>query len=1098
MTFPANIDLSILDGSNGFRLNGAAEDDFSGVSVASAGDVNGDGLADVIVGANGVDADGVDTGAGYVVFGRASGFAADLDLGDLDGSDGFRLDGVAAFDRIGLSVASAGDVNGDGFADVIIGGYGPDPNGSYSGASYVVFGKASGFAAEVDLVSLDGSDGFRLSGAAASDFSGGRVGSAGDVNGDGYGDLIVGATGADANGASSGAGYVVFGKASGFAADLDLGSLDGSDGFRLSGAAADDFAGISVESAGDVNGDGLADLIVGATGADPSGNYSGASYVVFGQVAGFGADFDLGSLDGSNGFRLGGVAAFDRSGTSVASAGDINGDGFSDLIVGATGADPNGAYSGASYVVFGQDGGFGANIDLSSLDGTNGFRLSGAAGEQSGYSVASAGDFNGDGFADLIVGAPGASPNGDYSGATYLVFGKASGFAANLDLAGLDGGDGFRLSGVEEDDYSGGSVASAGDVNGDGFADLIVGANRAAPHGFETGASYVVFGGAFGGSTAPVTTTGTAAAEMLIGGAGDDTLSGGGGGDVFHGGAGDDRLVVGDVDFRLVDGGGGTDTLALDGSGLTLYLDDRLVAARVQGIERIDLAGSGDNTLTLDRLGVRVGLGAATGGQHVLTVEGDAGDTVLFADRQWNKSGSFTDASGTFDRYVFGNAVVNIEQGVSVPGATIDGTSGDDIIGDHDTVAGQSFATNRDDTIYGHGGNDWLDGRRGADILIGSEGDDTYTVDNAGDVVTEEADEGIDSVRSTVSHVLGPNVENLRLLGGMAIDGTGNALDNAIIGNGADNVLAGLGGADTIDGGNGIDTASYVASTAAVYVSLAGGLAVGGDADGDALLGIENLVGSSHDDALTGNGAANGLSGGDGHDFLAGGAGIDTLFGNDGDDLLDGGAGGDFMLGGAGNDTYVVDNALDVVDENSGQGTDTVQSSISYGLGSNFENLVLLGGKQIAGTGNGLDNVLTGNGAANRLSGNDGDDRLIGGGGGTDVLTGGDGMDTFVFTAPTDGLDTIADFQQGSDLLEFSAAGFGGGLVAGFTPQVVNAARAASAFLAGSEGYFILDNAGPSLGTLYWDATGGSGNDAVAVARLTGVTSLAASDVGIV
>ena len=201
----------------------------------------------------------------------------------------------------------------------------------------------------------------------------------------------------------------------------------------------------------------------------------------------FPANLNLSTLNGANGFKLSGVAAGDYSGGLVASAGDVNGDGFADLIIGARWADPHGSKSGASYVVFGKASGFGANLNLSSLNGANGFKISGVAAADYSGRVASAGDFNGDGFADLIIGAEGADPHGSNSGASYVVFGKASGFGANLDLSALNGTNGFKLSGVAAVDQSGISVASAGDVNGDGFADLIIGADTADPHGGEFG-----------------------------------------------------------------------------------------------------------------------------------------------------------------------------------------------------------------------------------------------------------------------------------------------------------------------------------------------------------------------------------------------------------------------------------------------------------------------------------------------------------------------------------------------------------------------------------------------------------------------------------
>jgi hypothetical protein len=283
----------------------------------------------------------------------AAQFAAVQPLSALDGSNGFRLDGVAAFDRSGSDVSAAGDVNGDGLDDLIIGAHSADPNGSYSGSSYVVFGRSTGFAAGINLSTLDGSNGFRLDGVAGSR-SGPAVSAAGDVNGDGIDDLIAGAFRADPTGIFSGSSYVVFGRSTGISAVIGLSTLDGSNGFRLDGVAAVDLSGQAVSAAGDVNGDGLDDIIIGASDAGPNGNGSGSSYLVFGRNEGFASTINLSTLNGSNGFRLDGIAAGDYSGRAVSAAGDLNGDGLDDLIIGAPFASSNGSYSGSSYVVFGR------------------------------------------------------------------------------------------------------------------------------------------------------------------------------------------------------------------------------------------------------------------------------------------------------------------------------------------------------------------------------------------------------------------------------------------------------------------------------------------------------------------------------------------------------------------------------------------------------------------------------------------------------------------------------------------------------------------------------------------------------------------------
>jgi YD repeat-containing protein len=417
--------------------------------------------------------------------------------------------------------------------------------------------------------------------------------------------------------------------------------------------------------------------------------------------------------------------------------------------------------------------------------------------------------------------------------------------------------------------------------------------------------------------------------------------------------------------------------------------------------------------------------------------------------------------------------------------------------------------TSGNDSLAGGAGSDFLDGLAGADQMRGGAGDDTYVVDNTGDVVIENANEGFDTVISSITYTLPANVERLVLSGASPINATGNPLGNVLIGNSANNQLTGGAGDDTLDGGAGDDAmkggagddAYYVDSTRDVVNELTneGTDSVFASTTYTLNANVENLT-LTGSDAIngTGNPLANVLTGNGGDNELKGGDGDDTLYGGAGKDVLNGEKGKDLMVGGSGDDQYFVADAGDTVVELAGGGIDTVIASISYTLSADLENLILGGGASIDGTGNAQNNVLTGNGGNNKLTGGAGND-FLNGAGGADTLVGGSGDDVYMVENDKDiitenvgeGIDTVRssiNFTLGANVENLVLTGKAANGTGNELDNVLTG-NAAPNNLVGNAGNDTLDGAGG--GDLL---TGGAGNDTYLMVRGYGSDTIMEND----
>jgi len=1039
-------------------IDGIVAGDQAGTTVGSISDVNGDGLAEFLVGSSLMDVGAnADAGVGFVMWGDA--VAGGIDLNDaMTGGNGkgFSIKGEAAGDNAAYAMTSIADLNGDGKAEVLISAPGNDANGTDAGAVYVVWGKSSDTVVQLTSIAA-GTGGFKILGEDGGDSIGTSVAALGDLNGDGKGEILIGAPDSGPGGDNTGAAYVVFGKSTGTAVDLaDVAA--GTGGFKIMGQI-DDAVGSSVAGLGDVNADGLSDMLISAARAD-------RAYVVFGKADT--AEVDLAAVAaGTGGYMITAQVAGDLDKMAVTGGADLNRDGINDLVIAAQDNEEGGSNAGAVYVVWG--GGTGT-IDLNLVaQGIGGAKVVGNVNSNFGSSVSIIGDQNGDGTADLLVGSNGAAeaatvlftpaswqPDANiYGTAGNDIMGFGYGGLHKIDdnanaILGLGGND--TISGAGGDDAIEGGAGND-TLNGDGGNDTLDGGtgtdtmaggtgndtyivdstldtvSEAGGDGIDTVLSTVNFtlaadienltltvaGRTGTGNDGANVLTGSSGNDVLLGAGGDDTLTGnagldtlngGTGADTMDGGIGNDTYIVDDIGDAIVEGtGGGTDTVQ---SSINYTLGGE--------VENLTLTGTASQG-TGNTLGNIISAAAVSsillgmGGND--TLNGNAGDDTLDGG-----AGNDTMAGGGGnDSYVVDSASDTVNEGLGAGTDTVTASASYTLAANVENLVLTGSALNGTgntlaNTLTGNALANVLNGGAGTDTMAGGDGDDTYIVDVTGDLVQETLTGGNDTVQSGIDYVLGDNVENL-VLTASGHTGTGNAGANGLTGTAGSDTLDGAGGDDTMTGLGGNDT-YHVDSLGDVIVEALGG---GSDTavvavDGYTLAAeVENLTlgGAAH--SATGNDLANlmngstgddTLNGGLGDDTLNGNAGIDALNGNEGNDTLDGGTGADVMAGGDGDDTYHIDDAGDVVIETLTGGNDTVVVNSDWTAGNNIENIRLTGTGHTA-IGNGENNILSGENGDDTFDGGDGDDTEIGNdgddhlisGSGSDTLVGGSGDDSY-------------------------------------------------------------------------------------------------------
>ncbi|WP_395647325.1 FG-GAP-like repeat-containing protein [Terricaulis sp.] len=1071
-TLNGDAGADVLDGGSGDdSLSGGSQDD---TLTGGAGNdiLDGDAGADTMSGGVGNDLYYVND-AGDVVI-EAVGEGADTVITNL--STYVLADNVEELQLVGAGTINAG---GNALANVISGGAGNDTLGLIGTAGGAdTFNGLGGN----DVIYLDGDDT--------------AVGGLGD---DEYHVTALGGTITEHGG--QGVDTVIVSVGSSFTLGFSLENLTYTGGGDWTGNGNTDDNVITGAGGGDtlwgddgndtLNGAGGADTLDGGAGADAmAGGAGDDTYIVdnAGDAVTEAADEGTDAVQAAISYTLTAnvenltlTGSADINGTGNGAANTITGNSGANTLDGGAGADAMAGGAGDdTYVV--DDAGDtvteGASEGVDTVMSSVTYTL---AANVENLTLTGVGDINGAGNsgANVLTGNSGA----------------------NI----LDGGAGAdtMIGGLGDDTYV---VDDAGDIVTEAVGEGADTVQASISYALGADVENLVLTGA-----ADINGAGNAAANTITGNSGANVLDGGAGADAMFGGAGDDTYVVDDAGDAVTEAADeGTDTVQ---AAISFTLGANVENLVLTGSADINGAGnSAANTITGNS-----GANVLDGGAGADAMSGGAGDDTYVVDDLGDvvteATAEGTDTVQASISYTLGADVENL---VLTGAADINGTG--------------NGAAN---AITGNSGANVLDGGAGADSMSGGAGDDTYIVDDAGDAVTEAADEGVDGVQAFVSYTLSANVENLLLLGAGDINGTGNAAANTITGNGGANVLDGGAGADSMSGGAGDDT--YVVDDAGDSVSedVASGVdlvqasvtfTLSANVENLTLTGAADINGTGNAEAntITGNSGANVLDGGAGADAMAGGAGDDTyvvddagdavtesadqgadtvqaaisyaltanvenltltgtadingtgnsaanvMIGNSGANILDGGAGADSMSGGAGDDTYIVDDVGDAVTESAGQGTDAVQASISYTLGADVENLVLLGTADLNGTGNAAANAITGNSGANTIDG----------GAGADAMAGGAGDDTYVVDDAGDAVTEAAD--EGADTVQasisYTLAANVENLVLTGTADINGTGNAAANAITGNSGANILDG-GAGADTL----SGGAGDDTYVV-----------------